>query len=164
VAHGSTDPLSSRIFVATNAESVDQTRLRRHEAAGKLRPLFDEMLKGIGGWLCAACCDDAIVDDSVDVFLPAPVPRTDCCRYVTAGQRRAGDDPAIALLAAESLDDVARELSASLDIDRLHAPFTRCLATTRASRRRVTQMSQALLTARRGASPIMRCPRCGRIF
>ena len=67
MAHGSTDPLSSRIFVATNAEPVDQTRLHRLEAdGGKLRPLFDEMLKGICHWLRAAGYEVAIVDDSVD--------------------------------------------------------------------------------------------------
>jgi uncharacterized protein with PIN domain len=47
-----------------------------------------------------------------------------CDRSLAAG---AGDNPAVALLATESLDDVARELSTRLGIDWLHAPFTRCL-------------------------------------
>ena len=52
--------------MAAKAEPVDQTRLRRLEAdGGKLRPLCDEMLKGIGRWLRAAGYDVAIVDDGV---------------------------------------------------------------------------------------------------
>jgi hypothetical protein len=97
---------------------------------GELRLLCDEMLKGIGRWLRAAGYDVAIAEDGAhddDLLAHA---RAESRLLLTCDRRlaaRAGADPAIAVLATESLDKAARELSARFGIDWLHAPFTRCL-------------------------------------
>jgi hypothetical protein len=97
---------------------------------GELRLLCDEMLKGIGRWLRAAGYDVAIAEDGAhddDLLAHA---RAESRLLLTCDRRlaaRAGADPAIAVLATESLDEAARELSARFGIDWLHAPFTRCL-------------------------------------
>lgn len=97
---------------------------------GELRLSCDEMLKGIGRWLRAAGYDVAIAEDGAhddDLLAHA---RAESRLLLTCDRRlaaRAGADPAIAVLATESLDEAARELSARFGIDWLHAPFTRCL-------------------------------------
>jgi uncharacterized protein len=169
VAHGSADTLSGSIFMVTKTAPVDQPRLPRLEAdGGELRLLCDEMLKGIGRWLRAAGYDVAIADDGGhDNELLARARGENrllltCDRKLAA---RAGDHPAAALLATESLDDVARELSTRLGIDWLHAPFTRCLVdNARLVPAGKADIAGLLLTARQGAGRIMRCPRCDRVF
>lgn len=133
-----------------------------------LRLLCDEMLKGIGRWLRAAGYDVAMVDDGAhDDDLLARARAEDrllltCDRRLAA---RAGADPTIAVLATERLDDVADELSARFGIDWLHAPFTRCLVdNTRLVRADQQDIAELPATARHGDGPIMRCPRCGRIY
>jgi hypothetical protein len=135
---------------------------------GELRLLCDEMLKGIGRWLRAAGYDVAIVDDGAhddDLLARA---RTEHRVLLTCDRRlaaRAGDDPAIAVLATERLDDAARELGARLGIDWLRAPFTRCLVdNTRLVPADDKDVASLPTRARQGAGPIRRCPRCGRVY
>jgi uncharacterized protein with PIN domain len=169
VAQGSADALSGSIFVATKTAPRDQPRLRRLGAdGGELRLLCDEMLKGIGRWLRAAGYDVAIADDGGHDDELLARTRGENRLLLTCDRRlaaRAGDNRAVALLATESLDDAARELSTRLGIDWLHAPFTRCLVDNAclvpAGKADVAGLP---LTARQGAGRIMRCPRCGRVF
>lgn len=135
---------------------------------GELRLLCDEMLKGIGRWLRAAGYDVAIAEDGAhddDLLAHARAESRlllTCDRGLAA---RAGADPAIAVLATESLDEAARELSARFGIDWLHAPFTRCLVDNArlvpAGEDDVAGLPGA---AREGDGPIMRCPQCRRVF
>lgn len=133
-----------------------------------LRFLCDEMLKGIGRWLRAAGYDVAIVDDGAhDDELRARARAEHrvlltCDRGLAA---RAGDDPAIAVLASESLDHAAHELRDRLGIDWLHAPFSRCLLdNTRLVPANPEDIARLPATARQGCGPIMRCPQCSRIY
>lgn len=133
-----------------------------------MRLLCDEMLKGIGRWLRAAGYDVAIAEDGAhddDLVARAGAERRlllTCDRRLAA---RAGAGPAIAVLATESLDEAARELSARFGIDWLHAPFTRCLIDNTSLVPVATEDIPGLPpTARQGAGPIMRCPRCRRVF
>jgi uncharacterized protein with PIN domain len=135
---------------------------------GELRLLCDEMLKGIGRWLRAAGYDVAIADDGArdDELLAGARAENrlllSCDRRLAA---RAGADTAMAVLGSERLDEAACELSLRIGIDWLHAPFTRCLVdNTRLGPTAEEDVSGLPITARPGAGPIMRCPRCGRVF
>jgi uncharacterized protein with PIN domain len=135
---------------------------------GELRLLCDEMLKGIGRWLRAAGYDVAIAEGGAhDDDLVAHA-RAEGRLLLTCDRRlaaQAGADPAIAVLATESLDEAAGELSARFGIDWLYAPFTRCLIDNAPLLPASTEDIAGLpAAAREGAGPIMRCPRCRRVF
>jgi hypothetical protein len=52
-----------------------------------------------------------------------------------------------------------------MGIDWLPAPFTRCLVdNTRLAPAATEEVAGLPVTAREGAGPIMRCPRCRRVF
>jgi len=145
-----------------------RTRLSVHADRGELRLLCDEMLKGIGRWLRAAGYDVAIAEGGAhDDDLVAHA-RAEGRLLLTCDRRlavRAGEDPTIALLTTESLDEAAGELSARFGIDWLYAPFTRCLVDNTHLVPAATEDIAGLpATARQGAGPLMRCPRCGRVF
>jgi hypothetical protein len=133
-----------------------------------MRLLCDEMLKGVGRWLRAAGYDVALVDDGAhDDDLLARTAAKDrllltCDRRLFA---RAGSAAAVVVLGTETVDGAARELSARLGIDWLHAPFTRCL---RDNAPLVAAGEEAIAelpaTARQGDGPIMRCPECNRVY
>jgi uncharacterized protein len=137
---------------------------RTAAAEGDLRLLCDEMLKGIVRWLRAAGYDVVIADDGAhdDELLARARAKNrlllTCDRRLAA---RAGKESAAAALGSESLDEAARELSARLGIDWLHAPFTRCLVdNTRLAPAAEEDVAGPPTTARQGAGPILRCPRC----
>src|SRR5690606_40670399 len=88
------------------------------------------MLKGVGRWLRAAGYDAAIVDDGAGDDALLARARAERRLLLTCDRRlaaRVGDDPTIAVLASERPDEAARELADRLEIDRLHAPLSRCL-------------------------------------
>ena len=123
---------------------------------------------GIGRWLRAAGYDVAIAaggahdDDLLAHACAESRPLLTCDRRLAG---RAGADPAIGVLATENLDEAARELSIGFGIDWLPAPFTRCLVdNTRLAPAATEEVAGLPLTAREGAGPIMRCPRCRRVF
>jgi uncharacterized protein len=134
----------------------------------QLRRLCGEMLKGIGSWLRAAGYDVAIADEGArdDALLARA--RAENRLLLTCDRRLvacAGAGTAIAVLGSERLDEAARELSKRLGIDWLRAPFTRCLVDNfRLAPAAEEDLSGFPMTARQGAGPIMRCPRCGRVF
>jgi uncharacterized protein with PIN domain len=69
------------------------------------------------------------------------------------------------LLGTESLDEAAAALRERPAIDRLHAPFSRCLRDN-APLRPAGPAALARLPerSRTGAGPITICPNCGRIY
>jgi uncharacterized protein with PIN domain len=133
-----------------------------------MRLLCDEMLRGVGRWLRAAGYDVAIVDESThDDELLARAGAENrlllTCDRRLAG--RAGADTTVIVLGTENFEGAGPELRERLDIDWLHAPFTRCLLDNAPL---VPGNEQDLAglppTARRGDGPIMRCPHCGRVY
>jgi uncharacterized protein len=169
VAQAGTVALRSGIIVGARRNRLTRPDPRTVEAErGELRLLCDEMLKGIGSWLRVAGYDAAIADDGGrdDALLARAGAESrlllTCDRRLAA---RAGAGTAIAVLGSERLDEAACELSARLGIDWLHAPFTRCLVdNTRLAPAAEEDLAGLPMSARQGAGPIMRCPRCGRVF
>ncbi len=71
----------------------------------------------------------------------------------------------MATLTANGLEQMAGELATQLDIDWLHAPFTRCLvdnAPLRAAS--AADATRVPAQARAAGGPIRACPACGRVY
>lgn len=133
-----------------------------------LRLFCDGMLASLARWLRAAGYDTALAPVGA-------VDRTvlDACRMqsrilVTRDRhlaRHAGRDVEVVLLTVDGLDAQSQTLSAALDIDWDHAPFTRCLLdntplheATPQERAQVPPLSRDL------PGPFRACPACGRVY
>jgi hypothetical protein len=133
-----------------------------------MRLLCDEMLKGVGRWLRAAGYDVALVDEGAhDDQLLARAAAEDRL-LLTCDRRlaeRSGPAAAVVVLGTASFDGAARELRERLGVNWLHAPFTRCLRDN-APLVPATDDDVAGLpvSARDGDGPILRCPRCRRVY
>jgi uncharacterized protein with PIN domain len=140
-----------------------------HSGGGReLRLLCDEMLKGVGRWLRAAGYDVAIVDDGADDHQLLARARAERRVLLTCDRRlarRSEDDAGVLVLGTEHPDGAALELSERLGIEWLHAPFTRCLVDNAplmpASEE---ELARIPASARDGDAPILRCPRCHRVY
>lgn len=133
-----------------------------------MRLLCDEMLKGVGRWLRAAGYDVAIVDGGAHDDELLARAGAEGRLLLTCDRRlaeRAGPDTTVVVLGTERFEGAARELNERLGVDWLHAPFTRCLRDNApliaADEEAIAQLPA---TARQGDGPIMRCPRCNRIY
>ena len=138
-------------------------------AAGELRLLCDEMLKGVGRWLRAAGYDVTIADDGAHDDELLARARAEGRLLMTCDRRlaaRAGNGSTlITVLASERLDYVAPELRERLGIDWLRAPFSRCLVdNARLVPARAQEIARLPVTARRGDGLITRCPGCARLY
>lgn len=124
------------------------------------------MLRGVGRWLRVAGYDTLIAESgSKDDDLLAYA-RAEGRLLVTCDRALAGSaENRVIVLGSEAPDDAARELRERLDVDWLHAPFTRCLldnALLRAASPR--ELSRMPASAQSGTGPILACPQCGRVY
>jgi len=130
--------------------------------------LCDEMLRGLGRWLRAAGYDTAIAGDGAadrDLLRQA----ADEARILVSRDRRLLEHRTAAgrvvLLAADGVDDCARELSTRLPIDWSYRPFSRCLLCN-------APLVPAAASECAGPPPsvaglpgsLHRCPRCDKIY
>jgi uncharacterized protein with PIN domain len=146
---------------------VGRTKPSRERSGDALHLLCDEMLTGIGRWLRAAGYDTAIAaggasDDDLLARARAEDRVLLTCDRSLAGRGAPG---AVVLLSKEGLDHAAAELRERLQIDWLHAPFSRCLLDNAV----LEEATPAVLgglpeRTRQGVGPITVCPDCGRVY
>jgi uncharacterized protein len=132
------------------------------------RFLCDEMLHGLGRWLRAAGYDTVIAAGG----LPDRELAARCAeegRILLTKDRdlattAAGTAPVL-LVPGNGIDKAAQALSAALDIDWQHAPFTRCIVDNRPLEAAPPDSAARVPKSSRGAGgPLRVCPECGRLY
>ena len=129
--------------------------------------MCDEMLAGLARWLRAAGYDARLAARSqkdADIVACA-------CRegrtVLTLDRGFAGKvaAPHVLRLDSHDLDEQSRQLRATLGIDWLRAPFTRCMMdNTPLKELGETRLDRLPVTARRLPGPFRECPTCGRAY
>ena len=132
------------------------------------RFLCDEMLRGLGRRLRAAGYDTVIAAGGLpDRALAARCAEED--RVLLTKDRHLAatvtDAAQVVLLPKGGIDEAARALRIAVDIDWLHAPFTRCIVDNRpleaAPPNSATQVPER---SRAAGGPLQVCPECGRLY
>jgi uncharacterized protein len=134
-----------------------------------MRLLCDEMLLRLGRWLRAAGYDTAIAEagaaDADLLARSAAENRVLLTRDFRLAARAEAAAVPVVQLAAGDIAGQARELKAALDIDWLHAPFTRCLVDNAPLDAAPPEAAAEVPPSSRAAGgPLRRCPRCGRLY
>ena len=126
------------------------------------------MLRGLGRWLRVAGYDTVIAEGGLpDRALAARCSDED--RVLLTKDRHLATTVAstapVVLLSGDGIEEAARALRSTLDIDWQHAPFTRCIVDNRPlepapphSATRVPERSRA------AGGPLRVCPECGRLY
>lgn len=133
-----------------------------------MRFLCDEMLRGLGRWLRAAGYDTIIAGGGVpDSVLAARCVEED--RVLVTRDRQlaatAGNTARVVLIAADGIDASARALRNAVEIDWLHAPFTRCTIDNTPLQRAPAALATLVPARSRVAGdPLRLCPDCGRLY
>jgi uncharacterized protein with PIN domain len=133
-----------------------------------VRLMCDEMLLRLGRWLRAAGYDTAIAADGTDdaalIARCVAEGRVLLTRDRRLAARAEGSVPALRL-AEETIDDQARALAATLGIDWLRAPFTRCVVDNAVLDAAPTEATGNVPPrSREAGGPLLRCPECGRLY
>lgn len=132
------------------------------------RFLCDEMLKRLGRWLRVAGYDVVILPDGTDDRTLMQRAREENRLLLTrdrhmSSQTAGAGEPL--LLSCNDLDNCVDALNRRLDIDWLHAPFTRCMNCNTPLRdadpSNRTRVPQGALSR---ASMVKYCPRCDQLF
>jgi uncharacterized protein len=134
-----------------------------------MRLLCDEMLLRLGRWLRAAGYDTAIAEagaaDADLLARSAAENRVLLTRDFRLAARAEAAAVPVVQLAAGDIAGQARALKAALDIDWLHAPFTRCLVDNAPLDAAPPEAAAEVPPSSRAAGgPLRRCPRCGRLY
>jgi uncharacterized protein with PIN domain len=132
------------------------------------RFLCDEMLRGLGRWLRAAGYDTVIAAGGLpDRALAARCAEED--RVLLTKDRHlartvTGTAPVV-LLPGDGIDEAARALRITLDIDWQHAPFTRCIVDNRPLEAAPLDLATRVPERSRATGgPLWVCPECGRLY
>lgn len=137
-----------------------------------LKFVCDEMLQGLGRWLRAAGYDTLIATDGQPDRELLALARSEG-RYLLSRDRllleHKASDGVVVLLFANDLPGCAQELSGLLEIDWLHAPFSRCLLCNQPLAA-VTEAEVPLLhkqlpeDVREAQGELLFCPACNKLY
>jgi uncharacterized protein with PIN domain len=126
------------------------------------------MLRGLGRWLRAAGYDTVIAERGLpDRDLAARCADEERIlltkdRHLAALAERAART---LLVAGDSVDENARALRSTLDIDWQRAPFTRCLVDNTPLEPAPPHLAARVpMTSRAVGGPMRVCPNCGRLY
>jgi len=130
-----------------------------------MRFLCDEMLRGLGQWLRAAGYDTVIADQELpDRVLARRSAEED--RVLLTKDRHlvavAGRTARVVLVTGDGVDENARALRQSLDIDWEYAPFARCLLDNTPLEPAPSHLAAAAPTGTDG--PLRLRPVCRRLY
>src|SRR5690349_113564 len=130
--------------------------------------MCDEMLRRLGRWLRAAGYDTTIAgggtDDAALIASCAAERRVLLTRDRHLAARAEGS-VSVLHLAAETMDDQARTLAATLGIDWLRAPFTRCVIDNAVLETAPPEAAEQVPPrSREAGGPLRRCPKCSRLY
>jgi len=130
-----------------------------------MRFLCDEMLHGLGRWLRAAGYDTVIAEQGLpDRVLARRSAEED--RVLLTKDRHlvavAGRKARVVLVTGDGVDESARALRQSLEIDWEYAPFTRCLVDNSPLEPASPDLAAVAPTGIGG--PLRHCPVCRRLY
>jgi uncharacterized protein len=133
-----------------------------------VRLMCDEMLLRLGRWLRAAGYDTAIAeggtDDAVLIARCAAEGRVLLTRDRFLAVRAEAAVPVL-LLVEETIEGQARVLTASVGIDWLCAPFTRCVIDNAVLEGAPPETEEEVPARSRAVGgPVLRCPACLRLY
>lgn len=146
---------------------MNEGRLNKVRRAEPIRLTCDEMLAGLARWLRAAGYDTWLANSAQkdDEIVACSRREERTILTLDRGFARSDSAPRIVRLGSHDLDQQAIELKATLGINWLFAPFTRCMIdNTPLADLDETRLDRLPASVRRLSGPFRECPTCGRAY